>query len=383
MKIIYYSNPYFADCDFPLIKELRGQGHQIIYILLFTKDSLKSTLIDINTPYPQNGIFKPDIYKELNIYKDFIGYNDTYIINNVIPKKSIFEKIKFAHKVIKFINSFKADYIWTTRPFQKEEWPLYFFNKVALTIHDPFPHSGENLSKEKSLNKKIALNFSKKIFILNERLKNDFCVKFKVSPLKVYTNKLGRYDCIKLFHNDQITINKKPYILFYGRISPYKGIEYLIESFLKINKLHPELNLIIAGSGKLYFDFSPYKNIKSIELRNYYINMDETAILFNNAEFIVCPYTDATQSGVIMTAFTLNKTVVASNVGAINETVIDHQTGLLVRPQNIEDLSNNISLLYTNKKLRSTIEENIKNIYSKGENSWENITKQYIDSLKK
>lgn len=46
-------------------------------------------------------------------------------------------------------------------------------------------------------------------------------------------------------------------------------------------------------------------------------------MLDKNAKFVVCPYTDGTQSGVINTCFTLCKPIVATNVGAFSESVID------------------------------------------------------------
>lgn len=382
MKIIYYTHPYFADCDFPLIRELRNQGHKIICILVITQDSLKSTLINIKKTFPKNGFFSTNIYPEIEFYKDYIGSEDTYILNNVTPKKNFIEKLKFMVQTRNFINQFKADYIWTTLPFKQNEWILYSFKNIAITIHDPFPHSGEELSLRNKINKILALKLSKKIFILNQSLKKQFSESFNIPPSKIFTNKLGLYDCIKLYNPNTSKIEiQKPYILFYGRISKYKGVEYLLEAFIKLHKLIPELNLIIAGGGDFYFDYKKYSNLNYINIRNYFINMDETAFLFKNADFVVCPYTDATQSGVIMTAYTMNKPVIASDVGAIKETVINNETGLLVKPKDINELFDKMHLLYTDKKLKNTIENNIKNKYSKGENSWPNISKEFILAL--
>ena len=42
----------------------------------------------------------------------------------------------------------------------------------VLTVHDPFPHSGE-VSMRKSFNYKVAMNSAKKIVLLNNRQKYD------------------------------------------------------------------------------------------------------------------------------------------------------------------------------------------------------------------
>lgn len=380
MKIIYYSKPYFADCDFPLIKELRRQGHQIIFLLVITKESLKSTLINIPQIYPHNGIFETKIYPEISRYNEYIDSQDTFIINYG-KKTNYFGKLKFALKIRNFIASHKADYLWTTLPFELNECLLYTIKNIAITIHDPFPHTGEYY-KRNIFFKRLALKLCNKVFLLNETLKHSFSKAYNVPLTSIYTNKLGPYNCINLFTHKKTLSPAHPYILFYGRISPYKGIEYLIKAFLKLHELHPELHLIIAGNGNFYFDISTYTKLKFIEIKNYYIDMEETANLFQHAEYIVCPYTDATQSGVIMTAYTLGKSVIATNVGALGEIVIDNFTGLITKPQNIEDLYDKMNLLYTNKELKEHIEKNIQKIYTIGENSWQYIARKYISFFK-
>jgi glycosyltransferase involved in cell wall biosynthesis len=73
-------------------------------------------------------------------------------------------------------------------------------------------------------------------------------------------------------------------------------------------------------------------HIDSIRLLNKYVSIQELAELIQNAEFIVCPYREATQSGVLMTAFALNKPVLATNVGAFPEYIVENVNGMLVEP---------------------------------------------------
>lgn len=379
MTIIYISLPCFADCDFPLVKELRKQGCRIIHIIPITPRNLKSTLIEIECQYPHDGIFKASIYKEITQYSDYIN-DDTYVINRTYTSKSIIKRINSSNKLYKFISSFNYDYVWTSQAFGISDLLLYNLKNIILTVHDPFPHTGES-NLRRTFIEKIAYKRCKKFILLNNKQINPFINKYHINPNSIITNKLSTYDCIKSFV-EQKNKNNVPYILFYGRISPYKGIEYLLEAFKQVHLKHPELHLIIAGNGNYHFDISEYKNLNFIEFKNYHIGMYESANLFQHAKFIVCPYIDATQSGVIMTAFTMNKAVIATRVGALEECVIDKVTGLIVPPKDSNELSKAISALYENTTILEEIENNIKQKYSTGIHSWEYIAKKYISSLR-
>lgn len=77
--------------------------------------------------------------------------------------------------------------------------------------------------------------------------------------------------------------------------------------------------------------------------------MKEFVGLLQNCALSVCPYTDATQSGVIMTSYSLCKPVVATNVGGLGEMVEEGKTGTLVPPKNVAALSDAI-MLYSKMK---------------------------------
>jgi glycosyltransferase involved in cell wall biosynthesis len=380
MTIAYISTPYFADCDFPLVKELRKQGCKIIHLIPITPKCLKSTLIDINKQYPHDGIFKANIYNEITKYTEYVN-EDTYIINRTYTNKSILKRVISTNQVYKFIRSFQCDYIWTSLPFGLTDLQLYLFPKIVLTVHDPFPHTGEK-NLRRTIVERIAYRLCNKFVLLNNKQADKFIKVHHINPQSIVINKLGTYDCIRLFNTPTNKINN-PYILFYGRISPYKGIEYLLEAFVRIHTKYPELHLIVAGSGDYHFDISKYQNLSYIEFRNYHIGMQESAQLFYNAKFIVCPYLDATQSGVVMTAYTMNKTIIATKVGALEESVINNETGILVSPKNSQDLYDAIIALYESPQKIQELEQNIEKRYSTGIYSWSSIAQKYISFLTK
>ena len=150
-------------------------------------------------------------------------------------------------------------------------------------------------------------------------------------------------------------------ILFFGRVEEYKGLKYLIKAheILKQKKVYHKI--VIAGRGT---ELDKYKNILDknphFEIKDYYIPPEEIANLFLNSNIVVLPYTDATQSGVLMMAMNYARPVIATRVGAIPEIIVDGYNGLLVPPRNPYMLSLAIERLISDKEFAMLLGKNAK-----------------------
>lgn len=132
----------------------------------------------------------------------------------------------------------------------------------------------------------------------------------------------------------------------------------------------------------MYFDITPYLMLDWVQVTNRYVGMEELAGLLQDCAISVCPYTDATQSGVIMTSYSLGKPVVASNVGGLGEMIEDGKTGLLVPPRDVDALANAIVALLKDNDLRAKMQQRIKYEYFVGDKSWKKIAEKYLDFYK-
>jgi glycosyltransferase involved in cell wall biosynthesis len=148
-------------------------------------------------------------------------------------------------------------------------------------------------------------------------------------------------------------------ILFFGRIWEYKGLEYLIRAEPLISKMVPEVKFVIAGQGE---DFAKYRRAmvhpERFVVRNTYVPDDLRDVLFRQATVVVLPYVEASQSGVIPLAYTFEKPVVATTVGALPDIVDDGQTGLLVPPADVDKLATAIVRLLRDEPLRRRLGRN-------------------------
>lgn len=382
MKILYYSTPSFADCDFPLIKALQKTGHDVTYLIALAPYSLKSTLFDIKGQVPENAIIPAISYPELKVYESYMDMSKVYILNRTVKKDSSLQALMMALRVTRFIKKGKFDVIHTDCMLGMWNLMLYklFGKKMVLTVHDPFPHTGE-ISARKMFNYKMAMQSVHKFVLLNNKQKDKFCETYRVDSKQILINRLGVYDNIRTFISSKVP-SYTHNVLFFGRISPYKGIEYLCEAMMKVREQVADATMTIAGGGKMYFDIEPYQKQDWVKVINRYVGMEELAGLLQNCALSVCPYTDATQSGVIMTSYSLCKPVVATNVGGLGEMVENGKTGLLVLPKDVEALANAIIALLKDDAKREKMADNIRNDYFVGVKSWKVIAEKYIEFYK-
>lgn len=381
MKILYYSKPYFGDCDFPLIKALREQGHDVTVLYSMSPHSLKTTVFNIKKIYPYNGIFPISIYPELKILGKYTPLKDMYIANDTTGHFG-WSNFKLALEVLKFFKKGNYDVIqYIETPSLFHFIPLcYFRKKLVITIHDGKPHTGAGGWKSR-LCRMFSKLYTRKFIVLNKAEVDVFSKEYSVSKRKIFTSHLGYYNILHMY--GEVNKRKGKYILFFGRISPYKGIEYLLKAMEIVHKKHPDVKVIIAGSGKMYFDISKYENLDYVEIRNRFIELDELADLIRGALFTVCPYTDATQSGVVYSSFALNTPVIATKVGGLPEMIDDGETGIIVPPKDVNALASAILSYLNNPELLKKMNMNIAESAKSGNGSWDIIAEEYISIYKK
>lgn len=376
MRILYYSKPYFGDCDFPLLKAMMEQGHDVKVIYNLTPYSLRTTIFNISKQIPKIGIFKATDYPELKAFEDYMPMDNVYISNDPTGKFGL-KSLWLDFKTFLFVRKQKFDVIhYVEDPSPLFSLLLWFFRKkLVVTIHDGRPHTGDD-SKKSQFVRRMLKKYVKRFLLLNKKENKLFEKGYGINPAYIYNSHLGYYEMLHMYGDK--TLQKQNYILFFGRISPYKGIEYLLKAMRIVHEVFPETRVIIAGKGEYNFDIEPYRHLCYIEFRNKFIELDELADLIRGAQFTVCPYTEATQSGVVYSSFALNTPVVATKVGGLPEMIDDGETGVIVPPCNeqylaqtiIDLLSNSVKLAGMAKKIEASAED--------GKGSWNLIVEDYM-----
>jgi glycosyltransferase involved in cell wall biosynthesis len=368
--------------DLSLTKELFQQTDLYFFIDL-PPYSRKSTALDFKTVLNKAGIYPATLFDELKEFSDYIDLTRTLVIYRTSEKTYSTSNLLLQYKLARAIKKINPDVIHCNNFLNFNFTYFLFTNRIPkiLTVHDPIPHSGESSKKHTAISQ-LNYRFFNNIILLNQSQTEAYLINSGKTINNLFFSRLGSYSYFQIYNQSKY-IKKRNQILFFGRISPYKGIEELCRAFRLVISEFSDAKLIIAGSGEYSFNISEYQSSPNYSFINRYIPNTELVQLIQESQFVVCPYKDATQSGVIMTSFALDKPVVATNVGGLKEMVIHNQTGLLIEPNNIPQLANSIKWMFKNPNVIEEMRNNIQRLNLSGNLSWINIAKDLVSIYSK
>jgi glycosyltransferase involved in cell wall biosynthesis len=169
------------------------------------------------------------------------------------------------------------------------------------------------------------------------------------------------------------------YLLFFGFIRDYKGLDLLIEAFADDRLRKFPVKLLVAG--EYYSSPEPYLQLirenkleKHIELRTDFIPDDKVNLYFSAADMIVQPYKSATQSGVTQIGYHFSKPMLVTNVGGLSEIISDGKIGYVVEPD-IASIADALVDFFANDR-RVDFEVNM--IEEKKKFSWTNMVNTFL-----
>lgn len=242
------------------------------------------------------------------------------------------------------------------------------YAKLLAICHNIIPH--EKRLGDISLTK-LFLNKMEYFILLSKEVEKDLLKfiskpKAKVLPHPVYSRFGETVD--KLEAKNYLKLANENYLLFFGFVRDYKGLDILIEAFEYL-KDNLKIKLIVAGEfyddEKKYFDLIDKYRLKDrIILFNKFIPTDDVKYYFAASDAVVLPYRNATQSGIVQMAVNFSKPVIASNVGGIGEVIVDNETGFIVEKENATELAKAIIKFYKEDKLE-LFTKNISNLKEK------------------
>jgi len=321
----------------------------------------------------------------------YSGTIDERVDVRFLGKMNIYspEAINILIRFLKIIYSFKPDIIHLQiggSIIDLALLPLIKNIPLVSTFHDIKLHPGEG-----SLLTDLILYWDRKysdaIIVHGKRLKEQMIDEYAIPENKIYSISSGEHEVAPFKRYIKSDVHEDGnLILFFGRIWKYKGLEYLLKAEPLITKEIPDAKIIIAGAGE---NFQKYENMMvnrhNFIIHNYRIPYNEGAELFQRCSLVVLPYIDASQSGVIPTAYSFKKPVVVTSVGSIPEIVDDGITGYIVSPMDVNALAEAIIKLLKDEKLRRQMGENAY-IKLKTDLSWDNIAEKtiqvYIETIR-
>jgi glycosyltransferase involved in cell wall biosynthesis len=175
-------------------------------------------------------------------------------------------------------------------------------------------------------------------------------------------------------------------ILYFGVISPRKGLETLLSAFALVAKRRDDCELWLAGTTPPYY--RDYKNElqklgQKLDLNGRArffgpVSGDFAHALFNEASFIVLPYYySLSASGALSWALGHGRPVIASETDYFREELSRTKFGLLVPPHDLERLAEAMETMLSRQDLRDSFSENAREM--RASRSWQVVAGKTLE----
>lgn len=216
---------------------------------------------------------------------------------------------------------------------------------VVTTIHDYHTHTGEKSIVIEWL-QKIQMSISDYVIFLSE---NQRSLALKVKPSKASKYKLLLHPPLPVKRQQNLNHEKKLKFLFLGRIKEYKGYKLILE----VAQSEQIERITIAGFGD-----SIHSDNSKITVINEYLPDDKVSDLLSSYHVLLLPYTEASQSGVMMLGMAANIPMIVSDLPGLNEQA-NKSTCLWISP-NTSSLRTAMERLQEDSDLYQTLKDNMK-----------------------
>ena len=236
-----------------------------------------------------------------------------------------------------------------------------------------------NTSHNVFLNRRILTRFSYQkshLIACGNSVKNNLEDFYKLKDVKVICNAVKNdysYHEVSSLKEEK---NKGNFLIGnIGRLSQQKGMDYYLKAIPYVIEKHPNTIFYVIGTGedeKKLKDMGKSLPVFFLGYRNDIQNvMSQLDLVVLSSLWEGLPLTP-------IEAFSVGKTIVATDIEGTNEIVKDKINGLLVEPKNSTDLAEKINWMIEHSEEKKVLEEGAMTTYEKNF-SYNAFAKEYID----
>lgn len=367
MKILQVANrffPYIGGTEnyvYNLSKELVKLGHKVT-VICANEPKLKSETIEGINVIRVNYLFKIANTNITPFLALDILRQDFDIMHNYLPHPwsvdwaSLIGRIKKKPMILTYNNDIpeKGKYKVLT----------WIYNRIFLKFI-------LKVSKVIIITQSNYINFSKFLIKFKSKIKIIPC---GVDIEKIHSLNLQKKDNIKRIF----------FLSVLDEYHRYKGLDYLLKSFVNVLKEINDVVLVIGGEGALRKEYEKMAEDFGIsKYVNFVGRIPRTEInrYFNECDVFVLPSISSEQEGfgiVALEAMACGKPVIATNIVGTSSQIERHQAGIVITPRNEEELRRALVKILENEKLMlemgsaglKLVEQNY---------SWQKVAKQILN----
>ncbi|MBL76712.1 MAG: group 1 glycosyl transferase [Chloroflexi bacterium] len=337
-----------------LAREISEMGHDVTIYTTDLDFSNGTDKFNKNLPHIEK-------FKKFKINRTHAWFSfKLFFVNTSMYNEIKRDKPEIIHTI--GLRSFQSIIAW--RISKKLGIPLILSDQGGLTTHPFLSESGillKMLYKVQEFFIKHIINQSSAISVGNEYEKEIFENLNNKSNVKIIRNGVNLKNLISTQNfKKKYGIDSK-FVLFVGRFSKVKGIRNLILAWnnIKNEERFFDVNLVIMGVNFGY-EKEMEELIQNLELskRVFVIKnppREDVISAYGESEFLVFPSQWELSPLTPLESFAFKKPVISTNAHGIPYTVKNNENGILVEPENIEELSNALIKLLSDKSLREKL----------------------------
>jgi glycosyltransferase involved in cell wall biosynthesis len=368
VDVVYYTHPALFEPALSLVQAL--SRHARVHLLLeISAGAWQSAMFDASMHDLPSGIVPADpILAPMfptgvrDLWQSAASF---HLVSHPSRRSFSFSSWRISRDVLRWVGDLHADVLHLddvdVSPRLALALPQFTNTPVVISVHDPQPHTGEK-NWRKTFARRIAFRRAKAFVLYNEAARESFVSRHAIDASRVHVTRFGRYDVIRAW-SSPATGPSQNTVVFFGRLSPYKGLEDFYRAIPLISRRIPDARLVVAG--RPIEGYTPPRPPvlpppARVEVIDRYLAGREAAALLRDASVVVCPYRDASQSGVVLSAFAFGVPVVATDVGGLPEYVLPERTGLIVPVGDAEAIADAVCRILLDSALAARLRDGIR-----------------------
>jgi glycosyltransferase involved in cell wall biosynthesis len=257
--------------------------------------------------------------------------------------------------------------------------------RLIYTVHDALPHdTGE---RYKSAYRRIY-HMMDALICHSDAVRDQLRTEFAVSPDRISVIPHGPffYDCAPQGVDTlrrRLAPEGECLVLWQGLIFPYKGIEFLLDSWAKVRESGARARLIIAGTGgaellkEIRTRAARLNVTESVHFEFRFLPLEELIGLYQASDVVVYPYRAITTSGALMTGITQGKAIIATRLPAFSETLRDGENAILVDYGDTEMFAEQLVTLVRCPQIRASYAHAVRRM-DLGQIAWDDIAEKTL-----
>lgn len=260
----------------------------------------------------------------------------------------------------------------------------HYKKPLFVTVH------GADFQKTIFKNKKCketvkkVINFSEKTIVVSNKLKKIAKEEMgiKNDKIEVIPNGISEEDIFRGKSNLLENYKSKEIILSVSNLVKTKGIDFNLKAIKKLEKKHPNLIYLIIGEGEVRKELRRLMKVLKLEDRVEFLGKlshKKTMEYISICDIFSLPSWQEAFGVVYIEAMAHGKPVIACKGEGPEDFIKDGETGILVKPKNVDDLAKTLDFLLSNQEESRKIGERAKELVFKNY-TWEKAVNKIIET---